>query len=245
MKTCNPKNNKANDPHYECNSKTGRWIKTRSTAPPKVKTSTAPPKVKKVTAPPKVKKVTDHDTRGICQTRLLKEFGIKIPKNKIYVQRELVEKNMADSRIKHELVHYESCYFHFTYIPIKNLSIDNDLWKHVKSYRELYEVALRFMTLFPPLYHLPQGLTYQQRFSRFHEIQQNKDILKYFQQILASFVKTFERLPESSLPPTPSQGHALSSQLQSRGILPYRSFTLQQSTIPTQKVIKIVNRFHK
>ena len=228
-KPCNEKNVKAKDPNYECNPKTGRWIKKKS-----------------VGAAPAA---TVED----CQKRLLGEFGIRIPKSVsgntkvIFMPHEIAK--FQPQRLHHEVIHFDACYFHFSWIPKNALTLKNKNWQGVKSYRDLFAVALRFMDLFPPLYPLPHRASYttEQRLEKMKEIQQNSSQINYFAQIIWSFIKTYERLPKNSLPmPTPSQVKSLLSKLKERGILPFRSFTMgTHPDIQTDKIEKILQFFQQ
>lgn len=234
MKPCNQKNPKASDPGYECNPKTGRWIKNKTTQ--KKKTNGI---------------FTKPTTATVCQKKLLEEFDIRIPKSVtgtkvIFLKQDVAKFN--PQRLKHEVIHYDPCYFHYSWIPKNALTPKNKLWEGVKSYRDLVSVTLRFMNLFPPLYPLPhsaQQYTSEQKIQKFKERQENKNQLRYFAQILTSFVKTFERLPTPALPmPTPSQMTSLSNHLKERGILPFRSFTMEtEPDVSNSAFIQIFNDF--
>lgn len=246
VKPCNQTSPKAVDPGYECNPKTGRWNKKKAaTKPTKKKTGT---KAVVAGAP---KKQAAPDTFTVCQKRLLEELGIRIPKGvkgtKVLFATEDVAK-FNPERLRHEMVKYGNCYFHFSWIPKNALTLKNKLWKGVKSYRDLVAVTLRFMDLFPPLYPLPhraKPFTFEQSLPKLKERQENKNQLSYFAQILMSFVKTFERMPQPSLPmPTASQLNLLSGQLRDRGILPFRSFTMEtHPDVSTHAIEKILHVF--
>lgn len=202
VKSCNPKLSKAQDPEYECNPETGRWIKKKKISAPKTTKTTT-------TSSSKIKTA--------CYEKLLKTLHIKIFKNKIFLKDDLA--TMSPQRVKHELVHYHSCYFHFSYIPLKDLSLQNPLWESVRSYKKLVDVALDLLGLLPPLYPLP---------SNYHEIQQNKDLLRYIHRILFSFVQTYDRLKlSSSSSPLPSSVkiQSLLTHLHGRGFLQQRHTT--------------------
>lgn len=206
VKSCNPKIAKATNPLYECNPKTGRYVKK-------------------------------PDKRLECLRRFHDDLGITIKKSHhkfVYLPQDLLEKQMKPERIKHELVHYQQCYLHFSWIPLKDLTVKNPLWKNVASYRDLVRVTLRFLELLPPLYRVPlppkqKDFTHAQKLDHFHARDQNLHLLKAIHQVLVSFVETYERLTRtiSARPfPTNAQKHALVQQLKERGVLPYRSFTM-------------------
>jgi len=210
-KSCNPKLSKAQDPDYVCNPETGRWIKKKKPSTAKITITTT---IKKTTT--KQKPAPVKTTKASCYDRLLKDLHIKVMKKSLFLEDDLVKMN--PQRVKHEMVHYHSCYFHFSYIPIKDLSTQNPLWKGVKSYKELVDVILDFLALLPPLYPFPSG---------FHEIEQNKDLLRYLHRILFSFVQTYEQLKPASSSPLPSSAkiQSLLTHLHGRGLLQQRHTT--------------------
>lgn len=198
-KSCNPNLPKADNPDYVCNPKTGRWIKKSKT----------------------LRSRRDHKT---CKDTILSKYGIRIFPKHIYTRAELMDFKVSENMITHEYVSpIPDCFFLADWIPKKNLTVSNPLWKNITSYDELVRVTTKFFELLPPPYPTTKALSPRQEMKNYNQIFQ-------IERIITSFLKTWQRLKQTQTHVGPSGLNSSElrdffHQLKIRGVFPTKSLT--------------------